>query len=372
MTGIEIRLPAGFAAPPSPAPTYPEIVFVGEISPEYQAATRAAMEEVVAYYTDRFGVQAPTFSMFVGADPDAVQTVLTAHGGVGTVIPSGGRVTRVTGEMDAILIVGHSVVTGTVNSTLLSHEYFHILQRALANVSANSNFDRTPHWLIEGSATYEGILSQGRGFWADSYRDGAIVRTANFDGRLRDLDRYNALVGYSPGAIASELLTQLAGESSQVDFWRLLETSATWQDAFASAFGVSVDDFHEDFEEHRWNLLAQLPAGQVQGTVLGPDGASLQGIGVLVGREVGREGAPDASFGRTDPDGAFDLHVLDGALTIRVYIQRAGWHHIGWYSSEDGFTTDPAQATEIELDAADVTGIKIRLPADFANLPSIQ
>ena len=366
VTGIDVRLPADFAATPSTAPTYPEIVFVGEISPEYQAATRAAMEEVVAYYTDRFGVQAPTFSMFVGADPEAVQTVLSEHGGVGTVIPSGGMVTRVAGEMDALVIVGHSVVTGRVNSTLLSHEYFHILQRALANVSANSNFGRTPHWLVEGSATYEGILS--RGFWASSYRDGAIVRTANFDGRLRDLDRHNALVGYSPGAIATEWLTQLAGESSQVDFWRLLETSATWQDAFTSAFGMSVDDFHEAFEEHRWNLLAQLPAGRVQGTTLGPDGASLQGIGVL----VGREGALDGSFARTDPDGGFDLHVLDGALTIRIYIQRAGWHHVGWYSAEDGFTTDPAQATEIEVAGADVTGIEIHLPAGFANLPSIE
>jgi len=364
VTGIEIRLPADLAATPSAAPTYPEIVFVGEISPEYQAATRAAIEKVVAYYADRFGVQAPTFSMFVGADPEAVQTVLLEYGGVGTVIPSGGQVMRLAGEMDALLIVGHSVVTGTVNSTLLSHEYFHVLQRALANVSANSNFDRTPNWLIEGSATYEGILSQG--FWSSSYRDGAIVRTANFDGRLRDLDRYNPLVGYGPGAIAVEWLAQLAGERSQVDYWRLLATSTTWQDAFASAFGMTVDEFHEAFEEHRWTLLAELAAGRVRGTVLGPDGLALEGTGL----SIGREGALDGSRGETDRDGAFDVHVLAGALTIRMYIQEAGlWRHVGWYGGDHGFTADVGQRTVLEVQDGDVIDVQIRLPANPADLP---
>ena len=378
VTGIEIRLPVDFAATPSPTatpiavPLYPEIVFVGEVSPGYQAATRAAMEEVVAYYADRFGVQVPTFSMLVGADVEAVRAAFREVGGVNPeALHSGGMVSRITGGIEVLLIAGHSVTTSSVNSTLLAHEYFHILQVSLANRSANPNFDRTPRWLVEGSAGYESILS--REFWVSSYRDGTIVRAANYDGTLRDLEdreewRAQSRVGIDLGAVASEWLAQLAGESSQVDFWRLLATSATWQDAFASAFGMTVDDFHGAFEEHRRKLLAQLPAGRVKGSVLGPDGVSLQGIGVL----VGREGALDASFGQTDRDGAFDLYVLDGALTIRIYIQRAGWHYIGWYGSEGGFTTDRDQATVIELDGVDVSGIEIRLPVDFADLPTIQ
>ena len=386
-TGIEIRLPADFADAPSPTatarptatpsvtgtpiavPTYPEIVFVGEVSPEYQAATRAAMEEVVAYYAGRFGVQAPTFSMFVGADVEAVRDVVEKLGGIGPEpLFSGGMVSQVSGDIDALLVVGHSVITGSVNSTLLAHEYFHILQVSLANRSANFNFDATPRWLVEGSAGYESILS--RELWASSYRDGTIVRAANYDGTLRDLEDYDewraqSRVGFDLGAIASEWLAQLAGESSQVDFWRLLATSATWQDAFASAFGMTADDFHEAFEEHRRKLLAQVPAGRVQGTLLSPDGVSLQGIGVL----VGREGALDASFGQTDRDGAFDLHVLDGALTIRIYIQGAGWRHVGWYG-EGGFTADRDSATVLEVDGAGVTGIEIRLPSDPADLPT--
>ena len=156
VTGIEIRLPVDFAAAPSPTttprptatpsvtgtpiavPAYPEIVFVGEVSPGYQAAIRAAMEEVVAYYADRFGVQVPTFSMFVGADVEAVRAVVEELGGIGPEpFFSGGMVSQVSGDIDVLLVVGHSVTTGSVNSTLLAHEYFHILQVSLANRSVN-------------------------------------------------------------------------------------------------------------------------------------------------------------------------------------------------------------------------------------------
>ena len=197
---------------------------------------------------------------------------------------------------------------------------------------------------------------------------GSQIMTA----QLRDLEDYDewqevqSRFGYGLGAIASEWLAQQAGVSSQVDYWRLLATSATWQDAFAAAFGMTVDDFHEAFEEHRSKLLAQVPAGRVQGSVLGPDGVSLQGIGVL----VGREGTLDAWFAETDRDGAFDLHVLDGALTIRIFVREAGsWRHVGWYG-EDGFATDRSRATIIEVDGADVSGIEIRSPRLHDRQPS--
>ena len=229
----------------------------------------------------------------------------------------------------------------------------------------------TPRWLVEGSAGYESILS--REFWA-SYRDRSIVRFADYDGRLRDLEDYDewqevqSRFGYGLGAIASEWLAQQAGASSQVDYWRLLATSATWQDAFAAAFGMTVGDFHEAFEEHRRKLLAQVPAGRVQGSVLGPDGVPLQGIGVL----VGREGTLDTWFSETDPDGAFDLHVLDGARTIQIFVLEAGVpRHVGWYG-EGGFATDRSQVTTIEVDGADVTGIEIRLPADPEDLKAVE
>ena len=70
--------------------------------------------------------------------------------------------------------------------------------------------------------------------------------------------------------------------------------------------------------------------------------------------------------------GTFGLHVFNGMYTITLYV--AGDtipRHIGWYG-EGGFTTDRQQATVIELDGADVTGIEIRLPANPADLPTIR
>ena len=62
----------------------------------------------------------------------------------------------------------------------------------------------------------------------------------------------------------------------------------------------------------------------------------------------------------------------EGAFTLRVYIWKDEvWHQIGWYGGETGFTTDRDQATVIEVDGEDVAGIEVRLPVDFASLPTI-
>ncbi len=78
-------------------------------------------------------------------------------------------------------------------------------------------------------------------------------------------------------------------------------------------------------------------------------------------------------FTATFADGRFDIVVSDGAFTIGIYVLEArAWRHIGWHGGETGFTTDREQARVIEVDGADVTGLEIRLPANPADLPTIQ
>ena len=79
--------------------------------------------------------------------------------------------------------------------------------------------------------------------------------------------------------LATEWLAVRAGDSSYVDYWRELADSATWQEAFAAAFGISIEDFYEAFEEHRRELFADLR--QIRGVVLGADGETLEGVGLL-------------------------------------------------------------------------------------------
>ena len=348
---------------PVAIPTYPEIIFVGEVPPDLEAGYRAAMHEVVAYYADRYGVEAPEFAVYLGADIDAVRAVYAeVGGGSPETFPGGGVVTPVAGGVRAIFLAGRYFSSG-VNSLILSHEYFHVLQGELSENSPIA----TPRWLVEGSAVYESMLYSG--VW-ERYRPAAVVLSANNDGALRDLEQFDladAPHAYGLGALASEWLAEQTGGNPQVKYWQLLAGSATWEEAFESAFGIAVDESYEAFEEHLEEVLSELATGRVEGIVLGPGSEALPGIGI----GIRGTGFYKRWFIETDRVGTFDLHVLDGMFRIRIYTRDASGtlRHIGWYG-EGGFTTDIGQATVIEVDGTDVTGIEIRLPGDPADLPT--
>ena len=444
----------------------------------------------MAYYADRYGVEAPAFALYIGADVEAVRAVYGAIGaGSPETFRAGGRVAHVGGGIDALFIAG-SFVSGDVpaHKLLLAHEYFHVLQRHLRDFAPGP-----PPWLVEGSAHYSALLYvSDEGIMPyDVDRRNVIAFAAGLDIPFRDLDddlaqwREQAGAGYNAGVLASEWLANEAGESAYIDFWRLLATKTTWQEAFSAAFGISVNEFHDAFEKHTTDLFADLQ--RIEGVVLGPDGEPLIGVGVeawhggrvgstpaetraqgafvvrvwdgtyhlliypdrssrtqfagwledgggltaecdeaaivavegtdvtgivirlpagwdenlptlpssqwacvalpkVRGTVLGPDGAPAEGIGlwlwggSTDnskfegvaPDGTFDLDHQNGTFTLRVYIWKDEvWHQIGWYGGETGFTTDRDQATVIEVDGADVIGIEVHLPVDFASLPTI-
>ena len=56
--------------------------------------------------------------------------------------------------------------------------------------------------------------------------------------------------------LAAEWLADHAGERALLEYFRLLPPLDTWQEAFERAFGLTVDDFYERFEEYRALLAA--------------------------------------------------------------------------------------------------------------------
>ena len=104
--------------------------------------------------------------------------------------------------------------------------------------------------------------------------------------------------------------------------------------------------------------LPAVRAPRIQGTVLGPDGEPLEGIGVWVWG-----GSYDNSRLETSaPDGTFDIAHQNGTFVLRIYSWKdEAWHLLGYYG-ETGFTPREEQAASIEVDGADVSGIQIRLP----------
>ncbi len=263
---------------PAPIPLYPEIVFVGDVDPTTQADFRASMEDVVAFYSERYGVETPEFALYIGADIEAIRD-LRELGVRGATIHSdvNGTIWNIRGTWALLVAGGHGV--RSANARLLAHEYFHILQQVLSNASPAA----TPRWLIEGSAHYLSWLYGG--LW-ESDRPREIIYSSNCEGELRDLESFEITTPvegqclYSPGAIASEWFAQHAGANSHLRFWEMLRGSRTWEDAFSSAFGIAPEEFYEAFEEHLGDSLSELPVGRVAGVVLGPNGDALQGIGL--------------------------------------------------------------------------------------------
>ena len=348
---------------PAPIPVYPEIVFVGDVDPTTQADFRASMEDVVAFYSERYGVETPEFALYIGADIEAIRG-LRELGVRGATIHSdvNGTIWNIRGTWALLVAGGHGV--RSANARLLAHEYFHILQQVLSNASPAA----TPRWLIEGSAHYLSWLYGG--LW-ESDRPREIIYSSNCEGELRDLESFEittpveAQCLYSPGAIASEWLAQHAGANSHLRFWEMLRGSRTWEDAFSSAFGIAPEEFYEAFEEHLGDSLSELPVGRVAGVVLGPDGDALPGIGLTV------QSAASVWLAATGRAGTFGLHVPNGKYTIQLHLALDTTPRIaGWYG-EGGFATDRSRATVIEVDGADVSGIEIRLPADPADVPTV-
>ena len=211
------------------------------------------------------------------------------------------------------------------------------------------------------------------GLW-DALRPRNIVRAANHGGGLQDLEGYGRFneghESYAVGALASEWLAEHAGVESQLRYWELLRTSKTWEDAFASAFEISPDEFYSVFQEYLRDSLSEISHGRVEGVVLGPRGEALQGVGLTL-LSPGLVWTTE-----TSRLGTFGLRALDSTYAIWLYERVPGtfwtWRHIGWYGGESGFTTDESRATLIKVDGTDATGIEIRLPADPADLPTIE
>ncbi|MYH67735.1 MAG: carboxypeptidase regulatory-like domain-containing protein [Dehalococcoidia bacterium] len=173
-------------------------------------------------------------------------------------------------------------------------------------------------------------------------------------------------MGYNAGVLASEWLANEAGDHAHIDFWRLLATKTPWQEAFSAAFGLTVDEFHEAFQEHLVDLLANLR--RIEGVVVGPDGEPLTGVGVRAwhGGRVG------SSSVETQARGAFAVRVWDGTYNLQITPDRSSWFPFaGWWTGE-GLTADCDEAVIVTVEGSDVTGLLVRLPAGWdKSLPTL-
>ena len=395
----DLTVEVPFAGPASVGPPVSSpatLVWLGEIPADRRAQVRGHLDQVMTFYADRYGLAPMPFTLFVAPDSDTGVATLRDLNGANWALGASGY-TGTTEEHGLFIIYDDFNYADAAASptTLLDpgvrgvlvHEYFHVLQRHLSGDRAYL----APHWLEEGTADYAhslylpaGIADRGFSYWRGGRTTAQRMQGAAFAGlplssletgsAFWDLKRPGTHPGYDLGLLAVRWLAEHAGEDSYIDFWRELQDSETWQDAFRAAFGMTTTSFYAAFEEYRRAVLP-MPR-RIQGTVVGPAGEPLEGVRVGIWESNPVPGSNISVTGydsrTTGEDGLFDLQFLDGNFKIVLHVWPRGGVHkqLGWYTG-DGIGTCP-EARTVVLSGADVTGIEIRLPAAPADLPDIR
>ena len=145
-----------------------------------------------------------------------------------------------------------------------AHELSHVYQYTLQN---HGRFDTThsevrvigPAWLQEGVANFHGMSAVARA-GVRSYelrRQDYVKQARRVDVTLKETETYNGLRGgpgrYDMAALAAEFLAAESSEAALIEFWTLIGPGTTWQQAFETAFGMTIDEFYPLFERRRAN-----------------------------------------------------------------------------------------------------------------------
>ncbi len=116
-----------------------------------------------------------------------------------------------------------------------------------------------PTWLTEGASEYLASLAIGpRGSEScdltRSWNLRAIFR-GPADTPLSEMETveafYSQTAGRNYGFLGMELLAEQTGIESIFAYFASLRTGITWQEAFRTAFGMTIQEFYRLFEEHR-------------------------------------------------------------------------------------------------------------------------
>ena len=249
----------------------PTLVFEGEIPADAEARIRAQFAEVQGLFIDRLGSGPVDYTVFVAADAAlAAATNLRVTGGSyehlfgpepiddcsswalrHTVVDLGCQTRLVT-----YLAWGHAA---RVIDRLAPHD--------LLPPAAGEGHSRGAAWLRDGATRYaEAAARATMGIETLSQRRSQEIAAARPSGYLlrsiegfagSDMGTYDAgprppdEVERALTFLAADWLAQHAGEPALFEYYRLLPSSDTWQDAFEGAFGITIDDFYDAFAAYR-------------------------------------------------------------------------------------------------------------------------
>ena len=331
----------------------PVVVVVGDASPEQEAAARSRFADLQAF-GERFGGGRAHLTVYIG-DADSLEPVFRRF--YVTTTPS--RACS-SGE-GGFLILEPDCPEREPLAVIVP--YLRALRGQLAPGSAvpqiAGDHERLgPYWLhlaIEGHIQDAYRVETGSADEA-ALRERRIVmarRTAAplaALGTVEDAEAHGNEPSLGLSVLAGERLAGHAGEAALLDYYRRLPDSASWREAFESAFGLAPGDFHAAFEAARAATAPPFVLHRVRGVLLDPDGRP--SAGAWIAAEQGRHGWEDLTH--TAEDGSFELLVRDGRHSLFTLLSSTGCDVPSVY--------DLYRAGEIVVDGADVSGVEMRLP----------
>ena len=430
--GLRARDAAGVAGPfsayisatvaavqtPTPTPTQTPTatvmdttnwVFAGNVPDAERTALREEVEAVRTWMYDQYGVEARDLTVWVATDAEALADAVDWDIG-GMDVPPGynGPLSLTPDPFVAIADDGSPVIVLIYASnpfyTLLesiANAYFHVLQHQL--VAPRSLSEVEPYWLVEGMAmnfdlAYTQSRSGRRPFLGDNGRyspyldlEDAInlngvmtpgwLRNKLTESNFRDGHLVHPIYANSIAFAGAHFLVGEAGEDSVVEFWRLLQQRPTWQQAFEEAFGMSIEDFYDSFEE--W-LPDQLPS-QVQLSVwlhwqgkeaLPPEVLNRIRWATAVDIENFITSPPgNVSWGGSNEEGAHTIvygagERWTGTLSLTFETDQCTRQLLGWY--KDGELTDQAKEATVVQFSGESSDLDWTIPARPDTLPILQ
>ena len=216
----------------------PPIVFLGDVPAHVRAAVLEEYHRVQAFFAERFGVVATDTLTYVGADADSLRTTYFALFGR---------------EPQEELCGGHTsdhtyvvALRCAYPVRFLGLDYQHM--SALLTPGRPTREPDGPEWMFRGTQQYVEILYEAtsRGGYEAARRnqiEGARrsgLPLSSVDMRDNE-DRWRSWAIGGLGFLAMERLAERAGDPA----------------IFEATFGISVEDFYEEFEAHLAEIIQQ-------------------------------------------------------------------------------------------------------------------
>lgn len=265
------------------APGAPRIAFLGDVPADRQSRLRAEIERVQTFFSERYDVRAPNFSVYLA--PNFSLDLAADFGYTNPVY----RETRpgqafgtqaLTHQMAdrelLIFISGRFLHEGF--GEVFAQAYFHLLQ---AHLRGGYAVDAVPWWLMKGAAAYAGNLYDPTRKPSERW---VLWQTHKVTDQLEDLKLEKGWPEYLQASTAFERLVDWYGDgTSHIEFWRRLKNAThevdraeygqeraralarqTWQTAFESIFGITFRGFQDRYTEYRNSLYGRIHA-RIQG-----------------------------------------------------------------------------------------------------------